>query len=885
MKLLLDNRQIILDASQSLNALAKAVRQAGDAETADVLLRRAAELELASPELQDCWGGPFNGQSGREAIMRDLLRILRPAVIVETGTFRGVTAEWFATHIHGLVLTCEKERLYQLQAEARLAPFPNARLYLMDTRCFLRECLPSLPTEEAVLFYLDAHWELDLPLKEELQIIFSSRLDAVVVIDDFRVPDDAGYGWDDYGLDKSLELQILEGVIPQDVTIFFPSLHSDRETGAVRGCCVIAAEASTKMGKSSLLRGNSFEHWMKIASSPGATVSPSLTPSDGREYSGALKPKPPAPSKSDTVREAHLAELSALMREVDQLRSQTSFLQQNRKELLNNNNTLVADVGLLRSQLSELDRARRQSVDTLTAEAERLQSELAEARKSFVDRAYRTVRQLIEAATRSWNKKAVERPYDDSEYLYWIKFVYAYCLGREPDPDGLAGYMYHIKNGMSFSRFVKEVENSPEARQRGRGASGELSDGEFILNVAEMLFQGGSATPRDIEYWKGVLKEDRGKRSALIQNLIDEHVIRERDGEEPWNPHKCWIMGTDRFLTHSDWQKRAEELEFANASKLSMPARSGRGFTHSGKYAVSAIASLYKGRRYIEAFLENITAQTIFDRSELIIIDADSPEGEDEIIVDYQKVYPNIIYKRMNYRIGIYDAWNVGIRMARGKFLTNTNLDDLRRRDSFELQANALDQHASVDVTYQDFFYSFDASLSFDEVAKFGFKSELPIVTPHNLLAFNSPHNAPMWRKISHEQIGLFDTSFKSAGDWEFWLRCISMGRRFLKLNTPHVVYFQNPEGVSTRLNSRGIEEGRQLLNRYSRKLISKNLLMSRQVFADLLGHGPDWEPDVPYYDVVQTRLKLLGDRYKETHAADLAKQLQGSTQGEESVL
>ena len=60
-------------------------------------------------------------------------------------------------------------------------------------------------------------------------------------------------------------------------------------------------------------------------------------------------------------------------------------------------------------------------------------------------------------------------------------------------------------------------------------------------------------------------------------------------------------------------------------------------FRHSGEYVVSAIASLYKGGRYIEQFLENITTQTIFDRSELIIIDADSPEGEEQTIEKYQK--------------------------------------------------------------------------------------------------------------------------------------------------------------------------------------------------------------------------------------------------------
>jgi hypothetical protein len=46
-------------------------------------------------------------------------------------------------------------------------------------------------------------------------------------------------------------------------------------------------------------------------------------------------------------------------------------------------------------------------------------------------------------------------------------------------------------------------------------------------------------------------------------------------------------------------------------------------------------------------------------------------------------------------------------------------------------------------------------------------------------------------RKSLHRELGLFDTSFKSAGDWEFWLRCLWKGKKFYRTNTPHVVYYQ----------------------------------------------------------------------------------------------
>jgi hypothetical protein len=548
---------------------------------------------------------------------------------------------------------------------------------------------------------------------------------------------------------------------------------------------------------------------------------------------------------------------------------------------LSEKHKLAVEIENTQLQLAE---DRRQNLSEIRALTTEIGQRLAQARRSLVERLGRAARGVINAVTRlSWRSAAGRSNGKESEYLFWINFVYATCLGRRPDPGGHEAYMARLKNGLLFSQFIQEVGNSPEAKQRGVGSvwsgnlsDSDLSDGEFILNVAEVLFHGTGATPRDIEFWRGILKEDPAKRSEVIQNLIAAHVVRQQEGEAWLVPLNCWIMGTDRFLTPAVWQERAKKLKSTRAQpQRPRPALSTRIFKHSGDYVVSAIASLYRGRRHLESFLENITAQTIFDRSELIIIDADSPEGEAEVIAEYQKIYPNIVYKRINYRVGIYDAWNVGVQMARGRYLTITNFDDLRRCDSFELQANALDQRGSVDVVYQDFFYSFDCSLGFEAVAKFGFKSELPILTPHNLLVFNSPHNAPMWRTTLHEALGLFDTSYRSAGDWEFWLRCLSRGRQFFKINTPHVVYFQNPEGISTQPDSRGVEEGRRVLKLYARKLISPRLLMSRQAFAELTGGPHDMDRWPPYYDIVQMQLKLLGDQYKSPQMANLSTDLQ----------
>jgi predicted O-methyltransferase YrrM len=404
MKLLVES-QLILDASESLNALAKAVSRDGSADIAESLFQQAAGLELASPDLQNCWGGPFNGQRGRQAMVLDLLRTLGPVAIIETGAFRGITTEWLAAHFSGPVFACEKERLYYLQAEARLNRFPNVSLALRDSRLFLRDILDSLPKTEISFFYLDAHWQLDLPLREELQLIFEWNRKAVVLIDDFKVPNDSGYGWDDYGPNRSLEIKLLDGVIPKNFKVFFPSLHSSEETGGVRGCCVIASETSTRVEECALLLGDSLEHLAQLANSSGSSMSEISSPIP-TERALSLKSEQERPELTGSVEEtfqilklrARLAETEGNRRlgnilkltdEIEQLQSQLAKSHEDRAIRLSKILALTADVDQLRLKLaeSEGDRAQRlNQILDLTVDVDQLRLKLGESEE---DRARR----------------------------------------------------------------------------------------------------------------------------------------------------------------------------------------------------------------------------------------------------------------------------------------------------------------------------------------------------------------------------------------------------------------------------------------------------------------------------------------------------------------
>jgi hypothetical protein len=194
------------------------------------------------PRFSKSWGGPFNGQRLRQQVFEELIGVVNFAAIVETGTHRGTTAEYMH-RVSGLpVFTVEVGARYFLYARHRLSRYQSVSVQNGDSRTFLN-ALVRQHTElldRPVLFYLDAHWHDDLPLRDELDIITTAWRSPIVLIDDFQVADDPGYGYDDYGAGRRLSIEYLAPATFRTFEVFAPSASSAEETGHRRGYALLA---------------------------------------------------------------------------------------------------------------------------------------------------------------------------------------------------------------------------------------------------------------------------------------------------------------------------------------------------------------------------------------------------------------------------------------------------------------------------------------------------------------------------------------------------------------------------------------------------------------------------------------------------------------------
>jgi len=179
---------------------------------------------------------PFNGQAMRWAAIHSVIKAFSPTTCIETGTFIGSSTPYLCALSSSQTFTVEIDENTARKARERfLANHPSLPITLIngDSAIEISRILARLdPKAERVLAYLDAHWLDAIPTRTELQELVNWGGSWVAIIDDFRIPDDTGYTFDEYG-----DVQIGISQVPAEagLTVYVPNRSSIHETGAKRG--------------------------------------------------------------------------------------------------------------------------------------------------------------------------------------------------------------------------------------------------------------------------------------------------------------------------------------------------------------------------------------------------------------------------------------------------------------------------------------------------------------------------------------------------------------------------------------------------------------------------------------------------------------------------
>jgi glycosyltransferase involved in cell wall biosynthesis/thioredoxin-like negative regulator of GroEL len=317
-------------------------------------------------------------------------------------------------------------------------------------------------------------------------------------------------------------------------------------------------------------------------------------------------------------------------------------------------------------------------------------------------------------------------------------------------------------------------------------------------------------------------------------------------------------------LYKSYLEKMPDDTEMSNAlAKLSLIAPISKPRVDQeeqlsewqSNIKVSAIVSTYNSERFMRGCLEDLINQTLYQKGELeiIVIDSGSEQNEKAIVEEFQKTHENIIYIRTK-RESVYAAWNRGIKLASGKYITNANADDRHRYDALEIMADKLDQNPGIGLVYADVIKTATENETFEHHTPIGaykwkdFSRELLTA-----ICFMGPQ--PMWRKSLHDKYGYFDESFTSSGDWEFWLR-IAEDTRMLHIPEFLGLYLYSSQGAEHRDKENRVREDLQILQKYVPKYLATTEDVDRGLNA--LKEMDQKHGNIPLVDPLENALLQL---------------------------
>ena len=236
---------------------------------------------------------------------------------------------------------------------------------------------------------------------------------------------------------------------------------------------------------------------------------------------------------------------------------------------------------------------------------------------------------------------------------------------------------------------------------------------------------------------------------------------------------------------------------------------------------VTAIVSTYNSERFIASCMEDLVAQTIFKKTEILVIDSGSEENERSIVERYQKKFPNIRYVRTE-REPLYTAWNRAVKLARGKYVVNANTDDSRRPDAFEILLRGMEAHTDADIAYAHYGITSKPNDPFPPSGLFRDVRHDPY-HPAQLLFYCITGCLQFWRKTSLEKIGGFDERLKCVGDYEILLRFMRLGMKPLMIPDKLSCFYTNREGLSLASNT-AVQEDVAIKKRYRQEVTASEI-------------------------------------------------------------
>ncbi|UCF62697.1 MAG: glycosyltransferase [bacterium] len=175
------------------------------------------------------------------------------------------------------------------------------------------------------------------------------------------------------------------------------------------------------------------------------------------------------------------------------------------------------------------------------------------------------------------------------------------------------------------------------------------------------------------------------------------------------------------------------------------------------KSKISVITVVFNGEKYLEQTIKSVLDQT-YKNVEYLIIDGGSTDGTLAIIKRYES---QIDYWVSELDNGIFDAMNKGIARASGELINLLNADDFLEPDTLESVAERYHSINQPCVIYGHASALDDKNQVAAEMYSH----------PKYWRGMTINHQSMFVHKEVYQSVGLYDTQYRYAGDYDFLVR------------------------------------------------------------------------------------------------------------------
>jgi glycosyltransferase involved in cell wall biosynthesis len=179
----------------------------------------------------------------------------------------------------------------------------------------------------------------------------------------------------------------------------------------------------------------------------------------------------------------------------------------------------------------------------------------------------------------------------------------------------------------------------------------------------------------------------------------------------------------------------------------------------AGRPLVTVVTAVFNGQPYVAGCLESVLTQD-YPNIEHIILDGGSSDGTLDVLRQYDD---RIALWKSEPDKGVYDAWNKALSLARGEWICFLGVDDefLPGAISAYMALAAKNPHAEYLTSQTRWVHPSGYVRTIGE----------PWIWRRFSRFMCTAHVGSMHRRSMYDRLGTYDTSYRSAADYELLLR------------------------------------------------------------------------------------------------------------------